>query len=251
MTAAPSRALDLQLLVDRGYLICGECGGLVRPARELCPFCDSEMNPESRDVAKVQSPRRGKPMFRRGDMGSLADIPDRRVTFTVRGLPVSEGSITPVAAGVVKHAAGKKLKVWRDAVTAAARHACGTDWRPVNCAVMVGLVFTVPRPESAPGRPVPADGYRDLDKLQRAVGDALCPRDPKQFRVLASDMRIVGFDVPYKTHPRPWHFHPQALDVPGVVITVRDGTEPLRATRIDGVPYLLTPLPQPTTEDHP
>jgi Holliday junction resolvase RusA-like endonuclease len=104
------------------------------------------------------------------------------LAFTVRGLPVPQGSMRAfVRAG---HAAvtsdNPRLRSWRRDVTSAAAEAFAGR-PPLAGPVKVALAFTLPRPSghfgrrgllpSAPALPIGARG--DLDKLCRAILDAI------------------------------------------------------------------------------
>lgn len=101
--------------------------------------------------------------------------------FFVSGEPAAQGSMR---AFVVKGRAvmthnSKGVKPWRDAV---AESALAAGWRePLDCAVELTVTFFYLRPASHYGkkglRPsaslYPEKAGKDLDKLVRAVGDAL------------------------------------------------------------------------------
>lgn len=224
-THTPAEVADL---VAAGHLVCS-CGAVLLPAATSCRFCGAPISastdagagapagsPSSRGASSTR-----RPTQRRNDLGSLSGLPDQTLMLVVTGDPVQQGSLRAVAPGVIRREDGPRLVAWRNRLTMEARRVCGPDWVAANAAVQVDMTFTVPRPSSAPTRrPVPADGYRDLDKLVRAVGDALCPSSREQFRVLASDMRITR-ETSTKTHPRPLHTDPWALDEPGVAVRVR------------------------------
>ncbi|MDN5894435.1 MAG: hypothetical protein L0H93_10460 [Nocardioides sp.] len=260
--------VDVQRLVEQGYWRCSGCSALLRPGATECRFCHAPgpTNPSSaspvvgaasggggkkqKPATPSTKPQALNPEARRGNLGSLAELPSGSLTLVVHGLPVQQGSLVPVAPGVVKRDDGPKLVAWRDKITREALRVCGSTWVAPNAGVRVDLVFTVNPPESAPTtKPVPADGYRDLDKLSRAVGDALCPSikpGTSRFRVLASDMRINGNLIgPEKTHPRPLHTHPWALDQPGVVIRLTRGDLPVNVVESDDGYALLIPCPDP------
>jgi Holliday junction resolvase RusA-like endonuclease len=133
---------------------------------------------------------------------------------------VTQGSVDVPAPGVVKYS--RELRDWRRQINTAAQKACGTNWEPANCPLLMSAVFTLPRPKSAPKtRAVHAATKPDIDKLIRAVQDALSPADKKAFRVYTEDSRIVGYDIgPYKTYPAPLGTHDWALPEPGVTIAV-------------------------------
>ena len=218
---------DVADLVASGYHVCS-CGAVLRPPVGSCRFCGQHLAPASATdppvtgSRKVGRAKRGpraafNPDRGRGDWGTLLDQPDQTLMLVVAGTPIQQGSLSAVAPGVIRRESGPELVAWRDLVTREALRVCGSTWVPANAAVQVDMTLTVPRPKSLPARPVPADGYRDLDKLVRAIGDALCPSDPGRFRVLASDMRIAK-STSAKTHARPLHTEPWALPHPGLVV---------------------------------
>jgi crossover junction endodeoxyribonuclease RusA len=118
----------------------------------------------------------------------------RRVSFTVAGLPAPQGSKKAIpnrhtGRTILLEQSGAKLKDWRDAVNAAAWQAVYASPPAVRDVfrgpVGVSLAFTLPRPQSAPkGRSWPCV-RPDLDKLVRAVLDALTGP------VLADDGQVV------------------------------------------------------------
>ena len=141
---------------------------------------------------------------------------ERQVTFYVSGAPIPQGSVTAHAArrkdgshyATVHYAVGTKLHNWRNAVSRAAREAWGDDmtYHPVTLALVFykarplshyeGLQFHV-RPRYRDELP---DGTPDLDKLIRAIGDALTDV------VYADDAQIVELSavkkyVPNRQHP--------------------------------------------------
>lgn len=127
-------------------------------------------------------------------------------TFFVPGEPITEGSMRTFKSGqrvVVTHDRGPELDAWRTRVKRAAQDAAReAGWEPrYDGPVAVTAVFLLPRPKSAKGRLLP-HVKPDLDKLIRAVGDALAPY--KQPGVLKDDSRIVTWNaskhyaIPYK-----------------------------------------------------
>lgn len=114
-------------------------------------------------------------------------------SFFVPGEPITEGSTKAFASGqrvVVTHDRGPELDAWRTRVKRAAQEAAReAGWEPrYDGPVTVTAAFFLPRPKSAKGRLLP-HVKPDLDKLIRAVGDALAPY--KQDGVLKDDSRIV------------------------------------------------------------
>ena len=128
-------------------------------------------------------------------------------SFFVPGEPITEGSVRTFASGqrvVVTHDRGPELDQWRLKVAHAAQAAAqDAGWEPrYDGPVAVTAAFFLPRPKSAKKRLVP-HVKPDLDKLIRAVGDALAPY--KQPGVLKDDSRIVtwratkDYDDAYKS----------------------------------------------------
>ena len=93
------------------------------------------------------------------------------VGFTVTGTPVGQGSMRSPRAGVVLHSTDK-LKGWREAVGWAAKEAMA------GRALLQGPLylqawFHFAAPKSQPRRFGSKATAPDLDKLLRAIGDAL------------------------------------------------------------------------------
>lgn len=117
-------------------------------------------------------------------------------TFDVLGIPAPQGSKRHVGRGVLVESS-KAVKPWREAIVWQAREA-GLAGKRLDGDIVVLLLFRLPRPrghygtgrnagalrKSAPKRP---NVKPDLDKLVRAVGDAL-----SSAAVIADDARIVG-----------------------------------------------------------
>ena len=109
------------------------------------------------------------------------------LSFTVAGQPIPQGSHRVIGSRVIPDA---RLTAWRTQVTRAAWDAItAADWQaPHDGPACLEMTFILPKPKR-PRWQVPAV-KPDLDKLLRAVGDALSPRDPA-LRILADDSRIV------------------------------------------------------------
>lgn len=246
--------VDLQQLVAAGYRVCPGCHGLNRPNRTACTFCNVPLTaptPAPTTPARRKASRPpaavGNTQAKRGVLAGLGSFTEyHAVELVVPGLPVSEGSANAVATGVIAHSDSKRLHAWRQAITDEAKRVCGTDWIAANCPLKIGVVLTIPLPAGAPDtKPIPADGWRDLDKLLRAVGDGLSPKSG--WRLLVSDMRISSHSLPpAKTHPRPLHTHPCALDDTGAWIRVEpDLTPPEPICLPDGRWVVQSVLPDP------
>ena len=119
-------------------------------------------------------------------------------SFFVPGEPITEGSTRAFASGqrvVVTHDRGPELAAWRIKVAHAAEAAAeAAYWEPRHDGpVEVWAEFRLPRPKSAPKSRKHAQTKPDLDKLQRAIGDALAPY--KRPGVLRDDSRIVAWSA--------------------------------------------------------
>nr|DAV40200.1 MAG TPA: Endodeoxyribonuclease RusA [Caudoviricetes sp.] len=115
-------------------------------------------------------------------------------SFFVPGEPITEGSTKAFTSGqrvVVTHDRGRELDAWRIKVAKAAEDAARkAGWEPRHDGpVAVTAIFVLPRPKSVPKTRKWPHTKPDLDKLQRAVGDALAPY--KRPGVLRDDSRIV------------------------------------------------------------
>lgn len=94
------------------------------------------------------------------------------INFHVPGTPAPQGSKRHVGRGIMVESS-KAVGPWRERVALAAHQAM--DGRPLlDGPVNVVITFTMPRPKTAPKRTTPPATKRpDLDKLTRAVLDAL------------------------------------------------------------------------------
>ena len=99
----------------------------------------------------------------------------KELCFFVPGIPAPQGSMRafmrPGARFPVVTADNPKTKPWRASVAYTASQEC--TGAPIEGAVAVGLTFLMPRPKSAPKRVTEPTKKPDLDKLVRAVFDAL------------------------------------------------------------------------------
>jgi crossover junction endodeoxyribonuclease RusA len=134
-------------------------------------------------------------------------------TFHVDGTPVTQGSMIATGRGRgVRHTNHAALTAWRTRIAIAAVNAVRAAGvkTPIDQPVTVEAVFHLDRPKR-PRFNIPAT-KPDLDKLQRAVGDALCPKN-KAMRVLAEDSRIIEWrSVKRYTNP--------LSRMPGVTVTI-------------------------------
>lgn len=128
----------------------------------------------------------------------------------VAGDPAPQGSKRHVGGGVLVESC-KRLPDWRKDVRAACLDGDGQPKARFDGAVCLHLDFILRRPKSLPKtRPTPPHTKKpDLDKLTRAIGDAM-----KSAGVLVDDSHIV-FGTHYKRYAEP-------NEVPGVHITAAD-----------------------------
>lgn len=131
--------------------------------------------------------------------------------FVAFGQPAPQGSKRHVGHGVMVESS-KKVRPWREAVKAA-------GWQAGPCLdgpLAVLMVFTVPRPASAPKRVTVPDRMPDLSKLARATEDAIT-----DIGLWADDARVAEYTRLAKVFPAGSVPHPDplALAVPGVVVS--------------------------------
>jgi crossover junction endodeoxyribonuclease RusA len=125
----------------------------------------------------------------------------------VYGAPAPQGSKRHVGRGILVESS-KRCKPWREAVHWAAVESKARVQGPVE----VVMVFTLPKPQSAPKRRRTwPDRRPDLDKLQRSTLDALVSAG-----AIEDDGRVVAIRAA-KVFPGEW---PEALDAPGARIRV-------------------------------
>lgn len=143
--------------------------------------------------------------------------------IVVRGTPAPQGSKRFVGVhngrGVMVESS-KKVKPWRQDVKEAARTALekagysGDRLPAFDCPINVEMVFTLPKPKSAPKtRRTWPDRKPDLSKLVRSTEDALT-----EVLAFQDDARIVDM-VCGKRFPNEGT---DALDSPGVVIRIHE-----------------------------
>lgn len=154
----------------------------------------------------------------------------RDIALTVYGLPAPQGSKS--FKGMTKGKDGKKprailvessakVKPWREDVRAAAadlllRLACSRgvpQMQPLDGPLRVRMVFTLPKPASAPKRRRTwPDRMPDLSKLIRSTEDALTSAG-----LWKDDARVVEYARAAKVYPGE---DPEALHAPGVRIVI-------------------------------
>lgn len=139
------------------------------------------------------------------------------IEIRVIGLPAPQGSksFKGIRGGkAILAESSKNVKPWREAVKWAAREAMQPRaYQGICGAVTVEMVFTMPKPKSAPKtyRTWP-DRQPDLDKLCRSTLDSLVMSG-----AIEDDARVVSL-LARKAFPLE---SKDALDVPGAVIRIR------------------------------
>lgn len=110
------------------------------------------------------------------------------ILFGVWGMtPAPQGSKSQTRTGHM-YEANKALPAWRALMVETFKATAGDDWEPWNGALECGVRFYVPKPRTTKF-PEPM-GKPDLDKLQRAVGDAL-----KIAGIISDDSRITHWNA--------------------------------------------------------
>ena len=158
--------------------------------------------------------------------------------IVVYGIPAPQGSKafkgmrTSKATGksnAVLVESSKKVKPWRKAVELAVRTAIAARadsaripkdrdeaiamLPPIDGPIMARVVFTLPKPKSAPvRRRTWPDRYPDVSKLTRSTEDAISSAG-----LWADDARVVEYNRQAKVFPGE---DPEALDTPGCIITI-------------------------------
>jgi Holliday junction resolvase RusA-like endonuclease len=146
------------------------------------------------------------------------------VSFTVRGVPVPQGSKRALVhrstgRAVVIEQGGQRHKDWRADVKAAAAEAMelsqGQPFELLTGPVGVSICFTMPKPKSAPKtRRTWPDKRPDLDKLVRTILDAITGE------VIADDAQVIGA-IPTEAFPGESDlFGRMGMDVPGAAVEV-------------------------------
>lgn len=127
------------------------------------------------------------------------------------GRPAPQGSKRHVGRGIMVESS-KYVRPWRQCVQAAAVEVRNGS-APLDGPLLVRMVFTVPKPKSAPKtRTTWPDRMPDLSKLCRATEDALTDAG-----VWADDARVVGYGRLAKVYPGE---DPEALEAPGVRVEI-------------------------------
>lgn len=142
-----------------------------------------------------------------------------RMRIIVYGSPAPQGSkkfVGMVNGRGMMAESSKKVKPWRQDVVAAAieaREAAGNP-APLDCALSVRMIFTLPKPKSAPKRRrIYAMRKPDVSKLARSTEDALTTAG-----IWSDDSRVVEYLRLAKVFPGE---DPEALNSPGAIIEIR------------------------------
>lgn len=155
------------------------------------------------------------------------------IEITVSGSPAPQGSKRHVGAGRMIESS-KHVRPWRDAVRSdalLARERWTTlrgSWTPFDEPLAVEMVFTVPKPKSAPKqRRTWPMRLPDVSKLARSTEDALTDAG-----IWRDDARVVEYVRLAKVFPGE---DPDALPAPGALIRIYQLSEtattcPLRAS---------------------
>ncbi|MFB9777298.1 RusA family crossover junction endodeoxyribonuclease [Brevibacterium otitidis] len=106
-----------------------------------------------------------------------------RFELTVNGIPAPQGSKRHIGGGRMIEMS-KKLPAWRKVVIEAAQAEAGPEWEAMTPPLRASLHVLLPRPKKSKHRGPWSPP--DLDKLQRAIGDAL-----EQAGVIVDDAGIV------------------------------------------------------------
>lgn len=138
-------------------------------------------------------------------------VPDRQLgwVFIALGLPAPQGSkaFKGMAGGhAILVESSKRVKPWRESVLTSA---FGIGPR-LDGPILARMIFTLPRPKSAPRRVRSPWRTPDLSKLARSTEDAITGAG-----LWADDARVVAYERLAKVYPG---FDAESLPVPGVVV---------------------------------
>lgn len=99
------------------------------------------------------------------------------VVVHVPGTPVPQGSLSRGSHGGLYHSNSAKLKAWRSTIARHVGEALPDGWETLTGAVRMRMLFAVEMSASTRRKYAECAPYKptmpDLDKLVRAVGDAL------------------------------------------------------------------------------
>lgn len=139
-----------------------------------------------------------------------------KLTIVAYGTPAPQGSKSfkgfSKAGRAIMTESSSKVRPWRQDVKHAAIVA-RAGLPPIDAAVRARMVFTMPKPASAPKkRRTYPQRMPDLSKLIRSTEDALT-----EAGIWKDDARVVEYDRVAKVYPGE---DPEALDAPGVRIEI-------------------------------
>jgi crossover junction endodeoxyribonuclease RusA len=167
---------------------------------------------ETRDLAAMEAARIATEKQVRSDLAAAAEC----IRIVVYGSPAPQGSkkfVGMVNGHGMLVESSKKVKPWRQDVVAAAI-AVRQGAAPLDGALSVRMVFTMPKPKSAPKRRRTwPNRTPDVSKLARSTEDALTTAG-----IWADDARVVEYTRLAKVFPGEDH---DALDSCGAVIEIR------------------------------
>jgi len=138
------------------------------------------------------------------------------ITFTAYGLAAPQGSTRAFMRPGMRHpvvvADSKRTKPWRQAVVDGSREVMAGRG-PMEGPIEVRVVFYLPRPKSAPRRITEPAKLPDLDKLVRALGDALTSAG-----VWRDDAQVIS-TLARKAFAAGIHDPEGAMGIPRAVVT--------------------------------
>ena len=128
------------------------------------------------------------------------------LTVSVLGIPVPQGSMRSLGPRRMVHSNADKLRPWRDTVAWEVRYTMllGGSVEPLVGPLHMDVQFVLPRPKSAPKVRWAPDRKPDLDKLLRALLDAVTAGgawtdDAQVVSLTASKVYATPSDVPHVT----------------------------------------------------
>lgn len=129
------------------------------------------------------------------------------ITYQIEGTPVPQGSFRHIGQGRII-AANPKLNQWRETIANQIRQQGHQS--PIEGACQVELMFVLPRPKTVTRKhPITRSSY-DVDKLIRAVFDAISLE--KYVQVIQDDSQIISVKASKRYESENF--------VPGVQITI-------------------------------
>lgn len=137
------------------------------------------------------------------------------ISISVHATQVTQGS-TKIRGGKITHDKAGELAVYRSAIRTALHTTTNGRTYPPDTALIMQTVFELPHgSKEAAHRELPTHEL-DLDKLTRAVGDAISTPNAHDVGVIGSDARIVAWLVAKTYGPVPLT-HITITPIPGGV----------------------------------